>query len=165
MTQTKILDCGISELDGSCLMLMVCGGGIVLFSLICLIVFSKGDTMTDLTKFSAQFTIALTEAQSAIGGDGTLIEKLKTAMLTTRDHWMCTDENEQFKAAVGAVMLHYGQNSDEFVRLEREMKSLNKVSAALNAAQAGVSVDFNSILDAKGDEYEPLGLLKLWRGL
>lgn len=119
--------------------------------------------MGNLKEFSVQFTIALTEAQNAIKDDNTLIEQLKASMLVTHDHWMCTDENEQFKAAVGAVMLHYGQNSDEFVRLGREMKSLNKVSAALNAAQAGVSVDFNSILDAKGDEYEPLGLLKLWR--
>ena len=115
--------------------------------------------------FSVQMNIAISEAQNAIKDDGTLIEKLKTVMLVTQNHWMCTNEDEQFRAAVGAVMLHYGKDSDEFVRLEREMKSLNKLSAALHAAQAGVSVNFDSALDAEDNEYKPIGLLQLWREL
>ena len=84
-------------------------------------------------------------------------------MLVTHNHWMCTNEDEQFRAAIGAVMLHYGKGSDEFIQLETEMKSLNKVSAVIHAAQAGLSVNFDSILNAEDNEYKPIGLLKLWQ--
>jgi len=108
--------------------------------------------------------IAMAEAKSDVEkAEGGLLEKLKAAMKATHDHWMVTNEDEQFRAAIGAVMVFYGQGSEEFKRLEWEMGNLNRFSAALSASQVGVSVDFGSILDEQ--EYEPIGLLKLWRDL
>ena len=96
--------------------------------------------------------IAMAEAKSNVEkAEGGLPEKLQAAMKATRDHWMVTE------------MVFYGQSSEEFKRLKWEMGNLNRFSAALNASQAGVSVDFSSVLDEQ--EYEPIGLLSLWREL
>ena len=111
---------------------------------------------------SVSVSIAIQEIKHHIPEEGDLISKLMFAMSEARNHWMVTNDDEQFRSAVGAVMLHYGEGSEEFKRLEWEMGNLNRFSAALVAAQQGVMVDFGSVLDSD-QEYEPVGLLKLWR--
>ena len=63
-----------------------------------------------------------------------------------------------------AVMLDYGKDSLEFEQLKNEMDELNKVSAALNAASVGVSVDFSKLID-DDKTFEPIGLMKMWKEL
>jgi hypothetical protein len=95
-----------------------------------------------------------------VTGD-TLTEKLKSAMKAARNHWAITDEDMRFRTAVGAVMLVYGQGSDEYDQLLAEVQALAKFNAAIRAAEAGVSVDFAAL----ASEYEGkpvIGLLKLW---
>jgi hypothetical protein len=105
--------------------------------------------------------IAMTEAGHAIVAGAPLTDQLRAAMGVTRDHWVCTNEDEQFRAAVGAVMTHYGAESLEYARLKWELAQLQRFSAALGASQAGVGMDWTDVL--KESEYEPIGLLGLWR--
>lgn len=58
-------------------------------------------------------------------------------------------------------MLHYGEDSQEFERLAWEMGNVIRFSAFLNAANAGLSVDFDSVIEKS--EYKAIGLVKLWR--
>jgi hypothetical protein len=111
---------------------------------------------------SASVSIAIQEIKHYIPSEGDLIEKLKFAMAQAKNHWLLTKDDEQFRAAVGAVMLHYGEGSEEFERIEWEMGNINRFSAALVAAEQGVGVDFGSVLSSD-QEYDSIGLLGLWR--
>jgi hypothetical protein len=109
-----------------------------------------------------ELSLMLTEAKAIIAEEqGSLLGMLKAAMKATRNHWMCLNEDKQFRAAVGAVMLHYGKDSEEYERLGKEMDSLNKASAVFTALQVGVPIDWES-METESD-YEPIGLLKLWK--
>lgn len=108
--------------------------------------------------------VALTEAKHAIRADDSLEDQLRASPRATKDHWLVTNEGERFKAAVGAVMSFHGPESDAFKRLAWEVRQLDKISAMQQAALAGLSVDVGS-LDFELGEYEPIGLLGMWRGL
>jgi hypothetical protein len=108
------------------------------------------------------FNIALTEAVLAIEDMKGSIEKLlRKAMSITKGHWVCTDEDDQFGAAVGAVMLHFGEDSEEFARLKWEMGNISRFSAALSTAQLGVQVDMSTVLKTH-EKFTAIGLAKLW---
>ena len=69
-----------------------------------------------------RMAVAMTEAKASIDReDGDLTDKIKAAMKCTKDHWMCTNETDQFIAAIGAVMNHYGKDSAEHERLLNEV--------------------------------------------
>ena len=107
-------------------------------------------------------TIAALEAKIEVDRtQGGIKEKLGAAMRATRDHWLVTDEDSQFRAAISGVMLYYGEGSEEYNRLRWEMEALNRIGAAISAAMSGIGVDFFSTLGEQ--KYEPIGLLKLWR--
>jgi hypothetical protein len=82
-------------------------------------------------------------------------------MKAMRNHWMVTNEDEQFKAAIGAVMTFYGSESEEFKRLEWEMGNINRFSAMMSAAQSGLRVDIDTVIQEEG-KYEAIGLLDMW---
>src|SRR5712671_2824152 len=67
---------------------------------------------------------------------GGLEDKLRAAMNAAKDHWMVLDKDVQLRGAIGAVMLHYGKDSEEYKRLAFEVEQLRKLSAFLTAAQA-----------------------------
>ncbi len=111
---------------------------------------------------SVQMQIAMSEAHTTSAAtDGSLEEKVKAAMGRTVDHWMCTVEDERFRAAIGGVMLDCGEGSEGWQRLADEIAGITKVSAMINAAQAGLVVDLERS-DITAPLHEPLGLLKLW---
>lgn len=114
-----------------------------------------------MNTLSTSMTIAIQQIKINLP-EGDLKTKLKAAMREAKDHWLVTREDEQFRCAVGAVMLHYGPDTEEFKRLEWEMGNLNRFSAAMVAAQTGVNVDFASVLDTD-QKYEPIGLLAMWK--
>jgi|SRR3990167_11551313 len=95
------------------------------------------------------------EARADIDAAETLIDKFKAAFAIARNHWMVTDEDMQFKAAIGAVLITLDEDSDDYSRVLKEMRSLNTVAAMLS----GIPVDFNQI----ETDYEPIGLIKLWK--
>lgn len=73
--------------------------------------------------------------------------------------WMTTNEDEKFRAAVGAVMVSYGGDSPEFDRIRREMEQINRFSAWIQAAQVGLTIEPPV---ADDDALQPIGLLGLW---
>lgn len=97
--------------------------------------------------------IAATEAKEEAIGCKTLTEQLRAAMNCTKDHWILTNEEDQFKAAIAAVMLLCPD--DDKIRIETEIKQLNMLSAAMS----GVPVDFGQMDEIK----DPIGLLGMWK--
>lgn len=103
----------------------------------------------------AALMIAVTEAGHAIKGKSfpTLEAKLEAAMEATKDHWMLTDEDGRFRAAIGAVLCDC--TPDEKERIESEMLALRTLSAMFS----GIPVDLAGM---KAPE-NPLKLMDLWR--
>lgn len=113
-----------------------------------------------MTALTPSLTIALSIFQRYAVGD-TIEERFRNCV--TREHvseacFMTTNEDEQFRAAVGAVMLSYGVGSPEFERIEAEMTGIQKFSAYLRAAGAGLNVEPPDIESTE----QPIGLLGLW---
>ncbi len=101
--------------------------------------------------------IAITEIKGKIDQDKPLEERLAQAMKITKPgHWMCTTEDECFRAAVGAVMI--GASPEERDRIEADMAAINFLSAATNPALGGM-LDFNKMPPVPEN---PLVLLKMW---
>lgn len=104
--------------------------------------------------------IAAAEARSRCAGEPDITERIKKAMRACHDHWMVTNETEQFRAAVAAAMLESPDEAEKD-RIARSSKALNKVEAMLQALQAGVPVDFESMAAEKQDD-DILPLRQLW---
>lgn len=81
-------------------------------------------------------------------------------------HWMFTDEQDQFKGALGAVLIRL-KEGPEFDRLSESIRQLGKVSAVLNALQAGVPVDLEAMLKEQEseDQSQLIPLSKLWHAV
>lgn len=109
---------------------------------------------------STTVAIAITGLkQYAIGA--TIEERFQAVIRPERISEACfmtTDEDEQFRAAVGAVMLSYGAGTPEFKRMEIEMHAIRQFSAWLSATQAGLHSDMPNL-----DVPEPIRLIELWR--
>src|SRR3990167_2431519 len=93
---------------------------------------------------------------------GGLEDKLRAAMNVAKDHWMVLDRDTQFRGAIGAVMSHYGQDSEEYKRMEHEIDSLRQLSAFLAASQAGLAVALPDTTDTQQERPEPIGIMKIW---
>lgn len=109
--------------------------------------------MTDIS-----IAIPMTEAKAAVERlpEGTSLEdRIRTAMKATHRHWMVTDEDAQFRAAVAAAILT--GSDDEQERLKQEVDSLK----SLNALISGVPVDLDRMVE-QAKASQPVGLLKLW---
>ena len=100
-----------------------------------------------------KFLIAITEASEAAKGKLALITKVRSAMEVTCNHWMLTDEDLRFKAAIAGAITACDSDQEKEI-LVKEMKALN----ALSALFSGIPVDFSRVDMPKN----PIGLLKLW---
>lgn len=103
--------------------------------------------------------LAASEARGHCAGEPDITERIKKAMRACHDHWMVTNETEQFRAALAAAMLE--SSEDEKDRIARSSKALNRVGAMLQALQAGVPVDIESMAAEKQDD-DLLPLRQLW---
>lgn len=103
----------------------------------------------------AMLVIAATEAKARIDGKefATLEDRCKEAMRATKGHWMATDEDTQFRAAVGAVMMTC--SPEDKTRIEEELAVLKMLAAM----QQGVPVDFSQMTPPE----KPVALTKLWQ--
>jgi hypothetical protein len=110
----------------------------------------------------AMMMIAVTECLRTISEAQGIEDRLKASMKLAKNHWLVTDEDERFKAAVGAVMQSYGPGSPEWTQLETELKALAQVSSMINSAQVGLSVGLDSI-ELPPEDFKPIGLLRMWR--
>lgn len=113
-----------------------------------------------MSTMPTQVYIVIAEVQPQLDPDSDLETRLRAAMALAKGHWMATNEDHQFRGAVGAVMLSYGEDAPEFARIEHEMRLLQQVSTMVQAAQLGMSVGGLSVAD---DAPEPIGLMGLWR--
>ncbi len=117
-----------------------------------------------LGMISPSVAIAMTDIKSVLDRiEGGLVEKVVAAMREARHHWLVQGDDEPFRAAVGAVMLFYGMDSEEWKRLSWEMENINRFSAALAASQMGVGVDWLSVIHEEEQPYRPLGLIAMWK--
>lgn len=85
--------------------------------------------------------------------------KVKASMRAViRENWMATRDEELFRAGLGGALLDLGTESEDGKRLHSSIQAMRRFSAFLEAAQAGLSVDVESI-KAEG---EMLPLMKWW---
>lgn len=106
----------------------------------------------------AVMSIAITEARQQIKNIQGFIPKIEKAMLLCVDHWICTDEQQRFRSAVGAVMAEYGPDSDEFKRLVKELKILEILA---NGLEKGIDKDSPEFLsETEGHNF--IGLVGMW---
>lgn len=96
--------------------------------------------------------IAFIEAKEAAKNESTLEGRLKAAMNATKDHWVLTDEDGRFRAAVGAALLL--SDDDDQERITKEMAQLRTLSAVMS----GVPINFEGIETIE----KPIGLMKMW---
>lgn len=85
-----------------------------------------------------------------------LEDRLRVAMGKALNHWMITNEDLQFRAAVGVVAAR-STEQEEKDRLFEEIKALRAFGALL----AGVPVDVERMAEQTKD-LKLVGLAKLW---
>lgn len=82
-------------------------------------------------------------------------DKLRVAFKKVREHWMITNESDQFNSAVAAAYIH--ATVDDKVRLEHSMNAVK----ALNAMLSGVPVDLAALAE-QAQEASNIPLISLW---
>jgi hypothetical protein len=114
--------------------------------------------MSESVLISINAQLAERDVKAATG----LENKIKAAMRAVlRENWMDTNDDSMMRAALAAVMLDVGKESEDYQRIVSSVEALRKFSAFLNAAQAGLSVDITSALPAE-DAEPPLPFVKWW---
>lgn len=114
-----------------------------------------------MPQISTAVTIAISMLHPSAVGD-TIGERFKAVIeprVLSEACFMATKEDEQFRAAVGAVMLSYGVGTPEFTRIEAEMRMINQMSAMLQAAEVGLDVRVPEM----DEGFKPIGLLGMWQ--
>lgn len=86
-------------------------------------------------------------------------EAFRLVIAPTGPNFLLTNEQDQFKAAVGALLLRWSKDRPELAEtVQAEMAALG----ALSAAGSGVPVDLASVM-GRLEGLEPIGLLGLYR--
>lgn len=99
------------------------------------------------------------ECKCAVENADGLEAKLRAAMDKAKDHWMVRDPDLQLRGAIAAVLMHYGKESPEHARIVAELDGMRKLSAIMQAAQAGLSV---KLTEADVPTHKPIGIAKMW---
>jgi hypothetical protein len=105
-----------------------------------------------------------TECRDKFASLSTAEERLGVAFKAAHNHWMFTDEQDQFKGAVGAVLISL-KEGPEFEKVQKALRQLRKFSALLSALQAGIPVDTDAMLkqqEEEKDETPTIPLNKMW---
>ena len=89
----------------------------------------------------------------------TIEEMFRAVVPSAREHWMVIDEDEQFRGAIGAVLLALQEKGREG-EMERITKELNMLKAVSLIGTPGVNVNLGDIME---DGFEPIGMLKIWK--
>ena len=105
--------------------------------------------------------IGIAELRTKVDPEQPLEERLKVAMKAALNHWLVTDEESQFKMAVGAVMVEATEEEQERLNIEL------KFTGALSATTTGIPVDFGRLIEefGEGSAEKVVGLSKLWDGV
>ena len=81
----------------------------------------------------------MTECIEEAKNEESLDDIIDACFSAAKDHWMATEEDDQFLGAVGAILQLSNDEDEEKMRAE-----LDTVKA-LNAAMSGVPVDFSAV--------------------
>lgn len=104
------------------------------------------------------------ECRDSFVGITDAAELVKIAFKAARTNWMVTDEDQQFKSGIGAVLIAL-KEGPEFERVRRSVEETGKMGAMLNALQQGIPVDLEAMLaqqEAQTDRDSLIPLTKLW---
>lgn len=74
--------------------------------------------------------------------------------------WMTSNEDEEFRCAVGGLILSYETGSPEQERVLMEMQQINRLSTVLQAATLGMGI---GEIPETPEGFAPIRLLDLWR--
>ena len=99
--------------------------------------------------------IIASEMNDACKAEPDLLERIRIAMRGAQNHWMVTNEQEQFRGALAAAML--ASSEDEKDRITRSLQPMK----ALSAMMSGVPVDFDAVAKSMGAE-DLIPLKKMW---
>jgi spore germination protein YaaH len=87
-----------------------------------------------------------------------LEDRFRAVMKRCHNHWMVTNENEQFTGSVAAMLIN--ATDDEKRHIEMSLKIIKALSAAIS----GVPVDFENVLaEVEASGLEQLPLQKWWQ--
>lgn len=100
------------------------------------------------------------ECEHAIGDERDAVRMLSMAFEAAKCHYMITDEEQQFKGALNAVLKKMGSDHSEKDRLTTEIKLLSQMGAWVQALQQGLSVNPPEIPEG----FEAFGVRKMWTG-
>lgn len=102
--------------------------------------------------------IAARECAESCRGEPDLVERIRKAFrFFAKGHWILTDENEQLRAALSAVMTQRETTDAEKDRIVSSVDQLRAVGAML----AGVPVSLGEIA-RREDETPSIPLRQLW---
>lgn len=96
--------------------------------------------------------IMAVEISASLKKENSLEENVKIACKLAKNHWLVTDENDQFRGMVGALGTFY---HDDIVIIDR-------IKDEMEVIQTMASPNPN-IFALLGDRSEPIGLLKFWK--
>lgn len=97
--------------------------------------------------------IAITELKQDVDNNTPIEDRFRAVMKKAKNHWLVVNEDDQLRAAIGAVMLTATEEEQE--RINAELA----VIKALSAATSGVPINF----DALEMNETPIGILNLWK--
>jgi hypothetical protein len=103
--------------------------------------------------------IAAVDAEHAAKGtQGSLEDRLHAAMQATATHWMVTDEDSQFKAAV--LGCRRTCDEDETERIDAELRRMQLLAGLMS----GLPIDVDRLTaQMEAETAEPLAAQKMWR--
>lgn len=104
------------------------------------------------------YHIVALECSHACAGEQNLENRFRKSMAAARNHWMAPNDQDQFKGAIGGVLMAKETTEPEKERINSTVRSLQAINAAIN----GVPVDLAAVLQRQEDGPEPLPLVKWW---
>lgn len=103
---------------------------------------------------SNSMMIAMGDIERKLDKEAPVKERLKQAMKLVQNHWLVTDEDEQFRSAIGAVLVTVSPEEKEIIM--REIDFLKGLVAAVE----GVPIDVGELLTRRPEN--AYGLRGLW---
>lgn len=104
---------------------------------------------------STSHLLTVNEIRAKLDTSKPVEEQIKTAYKAAMNHWLITNEGEQQRCALAAVMIDADFETQESIKKEL------KFFEAINAASSGIPVDFGAMLDNLG-ESKTFGIARLW---
>jgi len=119
--------------------------------------------MNDRPMYETAAALIEAECRDNLAGLTNAEDMLAVAFKAAHNHWMFTNEQDQFKVAIVAVLITL-KSGPEFDRVNFSLRSLRRVHSLLNALQSGVPVDWEALekQSEDSDPQKPIPLNQMW---